>query len=714
MRLAYQLHASRTLAIAVMLVPVMLVAGFCAAGESRQWTYQRSKDGNATKFEAEFLGLEGVTVVLQGKDGKRYKPPLANLSQDDNRYVEKLSQTDAGDFVDWVDGLGNELKVRYVGVAGQSILLVTEQGGSMQVPWDRLHAKQRAYVIQAQQAAVTAKALTAEAARKWTRVGSIEMVTLNADEIPDRDREITFLNFSADSSLLLSASKQETAVWSVVACRKQCQLQSNDEQTDRYGSHFHVDEFDAKRFSFDPTGARICYLPRSKAMFQWDAVSGRPLTRDFDEAKRQYQQLTRTFGRQNEDIFLNRLACSPDRKLVAVAICGDDTGVWLVNPESWDRLERMNGAEEISWLSFSPDGKTLVAQVDERRVHVWDLATKRHQLVEARYSSDKFAGVADNAKAVAFQSSGEIMFFNASSGTVQKKYELVGKEKEDGRAWVSPVGSLVAFAYGGTVYLDDWATAESKATLTSHEANITWMQFSSDGSLLATGDAVGRIKLWKIGSLTNTLDEKKPSSTGEASPVTNSLPAEPRMEGVSQDRMSLFDGKSLSGWSLRDPDHQNWRTENDSLVYHGDTKNDLVTDRVFQDFDLHLEFLLEPGANSGVYLRGRYEVQLNDSFDLDKQSTCGAVWDLIAPEEQAYRGASVWNTLDIRLVDREVSVVLNGLRVISSRRIPHTTPLALDTNENQPGPIMLQGWAGVVRFRNVWIRPHSSTDSSAN
>ena len=251
------------------------------------------------------------------------------------------------------------------------------------------------------------------------------------------------------------------------------------------------------------------------------------------------------------------MACSPNRRLVAMAVCGDISGVWLVDPKSWKRLERMDGAtdESIYGLWFAPDGKMLVA-LGEKGVHVWNLVTRQHRTIESRYSSDKFVGVTDNAKAVAFQSSGEIMFFSTSTGDLHMSFELLGKERDDGWALVSPVGSLVAIAYRGTVYLDDWATGESKGTLYSHEASVNQMAFSSDASLLATGDSQGRIKLWKVTGLVNNANKSDPAATTEplkpaddktAAPTTSSQPF-PSPAADEQGFVSLFDGKTLDGW----------------------------------------------------------------------------------------------------------------------------------------------------------------------
>jgi len=521
MRSVLQPNRRRVLTVVVLLISWLAAAGIGTAGEVRQWS---SRQAGVT-FAAEFVGLKGMIVMLKATDGKTYAMPLANLSPEDVSYVEKMSRTEKGEFVDWTDGLGNKLKVRYAGITGRAVLLVTQEGGSLQVPWDRLDAKQQVYVIQAQQAAIAEYFDRAEAPRRWMRLeNGIELVTLNAEEVPDDNRRsrINCLKFSADNHLLLSSSERHTAVWNVDSCRKQSQLERDKYSLSCFA--FEGSPWEVDRFFFDPTGRQVWWL-NGDHLFKWDALAGRSLLnavsgRMDEQARIELRRFAHSFPDPGRHTFVFHIAYSPERRLVAIAVVGDDAGrddagIWILNPKSWDRLEKMDGVtdgEGIHELWFSPDGKVLVAQSDksgEGGIHVWDLATRRHQLVKSRYSSDKFAGVADRGKAVAYKGSGEITLFSTSTGDVYKNLELLGKERVDGQAWVSPVGSLVAITYRGTVYLDDWSTAESKATLTSHEADVTRMTFSSDGSMLATGDAQGRVKLWKVASLTARTDNGK-------------------------------------------------------------------------------------------------------------------------------------------------------------------------------------------------------------
>ena len=131
---------------------------------------------------------------------------------------------------------------------------------------------------------------------------------------------------------------------------------------------------------------------------------------------------------------------------------------------------------------------------------------------------------------------------------------------------------------------------------------------------------------------------------------------------------------------------------------------DLVTQQTFGDFRLHAELRVPPGGNSGIYLRGRYEVQLQDSAGqaLDPLRM-GGIYGFIAPSVDAARPAGEWQALDVELVGRRVTVALNGTTIIDGQEIPGITGGALDSDEAAPGPIMLQGDHSAIELRNVTI-----------
>ena len=169
----------------------------------------------------------------------------------------------------------------------------------------------------------------------------------------------------------------------------------------------------------------------------------------------------------------------------------------------------------------------------------------------------------------------------------------------------------------------------------------------------------------------------------------------------------LFNGKNLDGWKFSNPSRGGvWSVEHGTLVKQG-RGSELISAAKFTDFKLHIEFNCGPKANSGVYLRGRYEVQIETDSALDPPNRrIGAIYGFIAPQPLLPRAPNVWQTYDITLVGRAVTVVHDGQTVIDHRVIPGITGGALDSHEGSPGPIYLQGSEeGRVAFRNIVITP---------
>ena len=171
--------------------------------------------------------------------------------------------------------------------------------------------------------------------------------------------------------------------------------------------------------------------------------------------------------------------------------------------------------------------------------------------------------------------------------------------------------------------------------------------------------------------------------------------------------IQLFNGKDLSGWHPSDPNATAmWKVEDGTLVSPGHGP-ELITNAKFEDFKLHIEFNCAPKANSGVYLRGRYEVQIEDDpVPEGPTMRTGGVYGFLAPSPEQPRRPGVWQTYDITLVGRVITVVQNGRTMIDRREIPGITGGALDSHEGLPGPIYLQGSEdGHVAFRNITIAP---------
>jgi hypothetical protein len=171
--------------------------------------------------------------------------------------------------------------------------------------------------------------------------------------------------------------------------------------------------------------------------------------------------------------------------------------------------------------------------------------------------------------------------------------------------------------------------------------------------------------------------------------------------------IDLFNGKDVSGWLCQDPRRpMGWFVKDGILMNEGKDANNIYTQQKFNDFKLEVEFNVDPQSNSGVYLRGRYEIQILDGYGrpLDVHSQ-GALYGFIVPAVNADKPAGEWQTYEITLIANHVTVILNGTKIIDNGEVPGITGGALDANEKGPGPILLQGDHGRVQFRKVRLTP---------
>ena len=167
--------------------------------------------------------------------------------------------------------------------------------------------------------------------------------------------------------------------------------------------------------------------------------------------------------------------------------------------------------------------------------------------------------------------------------------------------------------------------------------------------------------------------------------------------------IKLFNGTTLDGWHAMGKNQ--WVAENGILRSPKSCAN-IVTDKTFSDFKLHIEFRYPAESNSGVYLRGRYELQVADSKGQEPlKDLLGAIYGFIAPSEMVAKSPGEWQTYDVTLIGRMVTVIANGKMIICNQEIPGITGGALDSNEGEPGPIYLQGDHGPIDYRNIIITP---------
>lgn len=183
-------------------------------------------------------------------------------------------------------------------------------------------------------------------------------------------------------------------------------------------------------------------------------------------------------------------------------------------------------------------------------------------------------------------------------------------------------------------------------------------------------------------------------------------PALKRNSSVVWDEARPLIGENLAGWRPRDDRHPGCWAVVDGVLKATPPCVDLITEPEFDDFRLQLEFRYPPGSNSGIYLRGRYEVQIQDDIGKPPDPLrMGGVYGFLYPVVDAARPAGEWQTYDITLIGRRVTVILNGIEVVSDRVIPGITGGALDSREGHSGPLMLQGDHGPIEFRNIVVTP---------
>jgi hypothetical protein len=180
--------------------------------------------------------------------------------------------------------------------------------------------------------------------------------------------------------------------------------------------------------------------------------------------------------------------------------------------------------------------------------------------------------------------------------------------------------------------------------------------------------------------------------------------------------ITLFNGKNLTGWRLTDTSKINGfvvidgilvnnyvQKENEPMIKYGDIR----TDQEFKDFNLKLEVNLSEGCNSGIYLRGMYEVQVYDSYNkpLTSGNTMASINGRIAPSVNAEKPAGTWQSLDITLCNRHVTVILNNIKIIDNKPVDGPTGGAIKSDVLAPGPICLQGSYSKVSYRNIILTP---------
>jgi hypothetical protein len=174
--------------------------------------------------------------------------------------------------------------------------------------------------------------------------------------------------------------------------------------------------------------------------------------------------------------------------------------------------------------------------------------------------------------------------------------------------------------------------------------------------------------------------------------------------------VSLFNGKDVTGWKLRNPNgHNSWTVQEGILkntVEKGVHGTDLVTEKKFWNFTVRFEFMVPDNSNSGFYLRGRHELQILGDFKSGKPSKGGngAIYNFKEPDVFASKPATEWQTCEATMIGNKITVTLNGKKIHDNVACDRATGSEIDNKVKEPGPIFLQGDHGTVWFRNLRIK----------
>jgi hypothetical protein len=236
-------------------------------------------------------------------------------------------------------------------------------------------------------------------------------------------------------------------------------------------------------------------------------------------------------------------------------------------------------------------------------------------------------------------------------------------------------------------------------------AITNWLEITKEGADKITG--------WLLTPKRNGLGVDSTSITGTKLPP---VPPAPDMANLKFGTpVTLFNGKDLTGWKLINEKQTNGfkvidgvmindpvQTEGAARVNYGNIR----TEQEFADFNLKIEVNIPAGSNSGIYLRGMYEIQVLDSYKKELDShNMGALYSRVKPTVNAEKPAGTWQTFDITLCERHVTVILNGTKIIDNQPVYGPTGGAMKSDVFTPGPIYLQGDHGKVEYRNIILTP---------
>jgi hypothetical protein len=279
-----------------------------------------------------------------------------------------------------------------------------------------------------------------------------------------------------------------------------------------------------------------------------------------------------------------------------------------------------------------------------------------------------------------------------------------------GRAWwvelngvgtAAPSGKFVS-AYGGDMNTIDTIAVENG------ELRFTINQPGRSGvPPKSTSRSVYRAHL-VAGKLEGTLEVeggKTPALnwTGVRAPVIQDRDDGTWKEGKP---INLFNGKDVTGWKALNPDAQMKWTVQDGILRNSPPTTDIISEQKFWNFKLHVDFRIVENSNSGIGLRGRYEIQILEDYGKPSNTHgAAALYSRVAPAVNASKPAGEWQTYDIRLVGRQLTVVHNGTKVLDKVEVEGLTAIANNADEGEPGPFIVQGDHSYVEIKSFVVTP---------
>jgi len=244
------------------------------------------------------------------------------------------------------------------------------------------------------------------------------------------------------------------------------------------------------------------------------------------------------------------------------------------------------------------------------------------------------------------------------------------------------------------------------------DANGNTVRVVTTETITAAIDA-GNLKLATVRKGPDGKESGKATFSGNRIPPVGAAPDLSKVKFG--EPIKLFNGKDMEGWRILEKGAASGWSVVDGVLTNNPVQEqgkphknygNIRTEKEFEDFNLTLETMVPKGGNSGIYLRGIYEIQVADTYGSGLDShNMGGVYSRIKPTVSAEKPAGEWQTYDITLVDRHVTVILNGKKIIDNQPLLGCTGGALWSDEFRPGPIYLQGDHTGVNYRNIVLRP---------